>query len=68
MNRLSNLLTGSNSPTKAAEQAVMDRNWYIRGKEGYPTAPPETLSEGVTERERGCYQMGYNYELYQEES
>lgn len=40
--------------------AVRDRNWYQRGKEGYPTASPESLPQSVTEAQRGCYAMGYN--------
>lgn len=42
------------------EQYVRDREAYLHGKKGYPTAPPESLPEGTRERYTGCYQMGYN--------
>jgi len=38
------------------EQARVDRAMYVEGKQGYPTAPNENLSE----RARDCYMMGYN--------
>jgi hypothetical protein len=38
------------------EQHQIDRSMYIKGRDGYPTAPDESLSE----RARGCYMMGFN--------
>jgi len=43
--------------TNASEERLqMDRSQYLQGREGYPTAP----EDGLTERDRGCYMMGYN--------
>lgn len=45
------------------EQLQMDRSMYIKGREGYPTAPEEGLSERAT----GCYMMGYNVSEWESE-
>ena len=42
---------------KAIEDRLeIDRSMFIKGREGYPTPPPENLSD----RDRECYMMGYN--------
>lgn len=55
--------TGSN---RDAENAIIEREGFIQGREGYPTAPPQSLPQGVSERYRGCYMMGYNLSEFED--
>lgn len=40
----------------AEDRYISDVAMYQRGRSGYPELPSESLSE----RDRGCYMMGYN--------
>lgn len=53
LEQLEQIKTGSN---QAEEQYISDRHMYQRGRSGYPELP----AQGLSERERGCYMMGYN--------
>lgn len=61
MSTLSELLGNKQDDNTVAEQAIIDNSWYVKGKEGYPTAPPETLPQSLSERHTVMYMMGYNY-------
>lgn len=44
-------------PEKVSEDRyTRDRDMYLRGRAGYPEQPTQPLSE----RDSGCYMMGYN--------
>ena len=45
-----------NGTNTAEERLQIDRDMYLRGRQGYPTGPDESLSE----RDRDCYMMGYS--------
>lgn len=53
LEQLGQIKTGSN---QVEEQYISDRHLYLMGRAGYPEHPPQ----GFTEREAGCYMMGYN--------
>ena len=55
-NVLENLEQLKPSHHQQQEQHQSDRSMYIKGREGYPTAPDKSLSQRAT----GCYMMGFN--------
>lgn len=61
MQNLKELLGKNESKNTTEDRCVVDENWYKEGKAGYPTAPPESLPQSVSERHRAMYCMGYNY-------
>lgn len=43
------------------EQYNRDRHMYQQGRVGYPSSPSESLSE----RDRGCYMMGFQATMWE---
>lgn len=63
MFNLTNLSKMRDGTMDQESQAQHDRHLYLQGRRAYPTLPEDPL----TERERGCYMMGYNVSEWESE-
>ena len=59
LEQLARIRTSENA---SEEQYMDDKHMYLRGRKGYPEPPLNSLSE----RQRGCYMMGYSMSEFED--